>query len=403
MAIGDTITASRYNQIQSTVEFVLGVGNGDAGYGIQTTSSQIQAGNIVTAADINKLRADILAIYIHQRGSNIGFSTKKFNAATDVDSANNIFTITNHELATGQRVVYTVSASTTVIPGLINNRQYLVEVIDQSRFVLTSIDNQVVNIIGVSTGTHRFSTNLVKKLSESVNDADYITLDNLINILLNNRNQLEFESIGNNFTLEASRITSVRTNSWGGAAQAQSVFHEVSVEFDSLNARRYFFNTGSEIVLEASLTNFSGDPGSLLKFNNWSQLLSAISSVRFKSFETSVIGSGTTQAIGNFNLTNSYQTIFTKSGSGLYSDNTYVIKARSVNSRTISFLIEFNDLYVGTGNPNFLGEFGLDEKVEGRLSSRVSQLRATGTLINNIIKVIAPAPLYKNLKEVSVS
>lgn len=53
MAVGDIITAVRYNNIQDTVEDVLGVGSGNFGYGQNTASNQVPVEKIVTASDMN--------------------------------------------------------------------------------------------------------------------------------------------------------------------------------------------------------------------------------------------------------------------------------------------------------------------------------------------------------------
>ena len=49
MAVGDIITAVRYNNIQSTVEDVLGVGSANFGYGGSTASNQVPVEKIVAA------------------------------------------------------------------------------------------------------------------------------------------------------------------------------------------------------------------------------------------------------------------------------------------------------------------------------------------------------------------
>jgi len=195
--------------------------------------------------------------------------------------------------------------------------------------------------------------------------------------------------------LEANRTVSSRNAPWGGSTQLQSVFHEVRLTFANANARRHYFNTGSEIRFTASLTNFSGDVTGQSKFDNWSGMLTGMETISFKSIETTNTGSGTAQAIGNFDLTENFQTIFIKSGSSLYSDNTYVIKAKELNSSTIIFLIEFNDLHSGSGTGGFEN---IDDPVEGLLTSSVSQFRATGTSIGSVTKVIAPVPQYQNIR-----
>lgn len=327
MATGDIITATRYNQIQATVGSVLGIGAADSGYGIQLSSSQVNPTSIVTAEDMAKLRKDMLAIYVHQTGSNTEFS---------------------------------------------------LPIIEKEDFISDS------PIVGK-------------------NEYDIYTAES--NRLLTNRNNYgDFGSVTCNdplsivnYTLECNKIISTRSTSWGGDTQSQSIFHEVEVRFASANARRHFFNTGSQIRFRAELKNFpvGGAGAGQLKFNNWSDMFTAMGTIQFKSFETAVSpgAGGTTQTIGNFGLTNAYQVLFIKSGSGLYSDNTYIIKGKSLNASTISFLIEFNDLDVGSNQDGF---GPVDEPVEGTLTSRVDQFRATGTDIGNVTKVSVASPVYRN-------
>jgi hypothetical protein len=318
MATGDIITATRYNQIQATVSSVLGVGAADSGYGQQLQSSQVSSTQNITAQHMNRLRGDMLAAFIHQTGSNSGFTLPVLTAGTD----------------------------------------------------------------------------LVSDAPSGVGKNEYESYPIQANSLLTNRNTYSSQALLNNFTLESNRITSTRNTTWGGNSQSQSVFHEITVQFASANARRHFFNTGSEIRFSASLTNFPGGAGQN-KFNNWAGMFAGMGVISFKSFETTTTGSGTAQSIGNFNLTSTFQTIFIKSGSSVYSDNTYIIKSRSPNLQTIVFLIEFNDLHTGSNQ----GGFGpTDESVEGLLTSSVGQFRATGTSIGSVEKVIVPSPIYQNTR-----
>jgi hypothetical protein len=245
---------------------------------------------------------------------------------------------------------------------------------------------------GTNTG---FNLPLIVAGADLISDApslvgkkEYESYPILANMLLLDRNNYTSQSQLNNFSLEANKLVSVRTNSWGGTSQLQSVFHEIKVQFSNANERRYFFNTGSEIRFTATLSNFPGGEGQD-KFNNWVGMFSGMGAISFSSSKTTSTGTGTASLLGNFNLTQAYQIIFVKSGSGLYSDNTYIIKAKEIDSRTLSFLIEFNDLDTGSS---------IDNPVEGMLTSRVHQYRATGTTIANISKVISPVPVYQNTR-----
>jgi hypothetical protein len=72
---GNTIYAEDYNNIQSTAEFLLGTGLSDAGYG-QVVSSAIVSGqpapDLITVAQWNSLRNDLLKVRQHQTGVDEG-------------------------------------------------------------------------------------------------------------------------------------------------------------------------------------------------------------------------------------------------------------------------------------------------------------------------------------------
>ena len=69
MAVGDTITAARYNIIQARVAAVIGVGSGDEGYGQARASSTAAVGATITAQDMVNLFTDMTKIRLHQTGS----------------------------------------------------------------------------------------------------------------------------------------------------------------------------------------------------------------------------------------------------------------------------------------------------------------------------------------------
>ena len=69
MAVGDTITAARYNIIQARVAAVIGVGSGDEGYGQARASQTVAVGATVTAQDMTNLFTDMTKIRLHQTGT----------------------------------------------------------------------------------------------------------------------------------------------------------------------------------------------------------------------------------------------------------------------------------------------------------------------------------------------
>jgi hypothetical protein len=69
MAAGDQIDDVNYNTLQDKVQLLLGTGTGSRGYGQTVVSADVFAGNILTAAQWNALRNDILSVRVHQDGN----------------------------------------------------------------------------------------------------------------------------------------------------------------------------------------------------------------------------------------------------------------------------------------------------------------------------------------------
>lgn len=69
MAVGDTITAARYNTLQARVATVLGKGAGNEGYGQAVTSNQVSANTTIEAVHMSDLYTDMRKCRIHQTGS----------------------------------------------------------------------------------------------------------------------------------------------------------------------------------------------------------------------------------------------------------------------------------------------------------------------------------------------
>ena len=190
--------------------------------------------------------------------------------------------------------------------------------------------------------------------------------------------QAELASAGVNSTRNGA------INPWGGTSQPQAVNHTIKVSFTSEAARRGFFNAGGQIRFDSTI-NISAVPAdtNLQKNEDWLDIITNSGQVKFGRTATTSTGTGTSFAIGNEDLTSSYQNIFRKTGdvSGSYSENEYYIQVKKESNNTdITFNIVFNDLDVGLGNA--------DEYVAGILTSTVSHFRAAGTYVNT------PAPSY---------
>lgn len=72
MAVGDLITATRYNNLQSRINVIMGVGSGNSGYGQTLNSAQVAQGSNVDLVRVLNLRTDMLKARQHQTGNNEG-------------------------------------------------------------------------------------------------------------------------------------------------------------------------------------------------------------------------------------------------------------------------------------------------------------------------------------------
>jgi hypothetical protein len=187
-------------------------------------------------------------------------------------------------------------------------------------------------------------------------------------------------------------ISSQRTTSWNG-----TITHSFTVTFTDADHRRHFFNSGGEIWFDATLTGGSGS-----KDTDWQTILTNMGTIKFDHTATTSTGTGTGTAIGNYDLTSTYQTLFTKAGSAaVYSENEYEVRAKENSGSIIEFEVRFEDNDTGDQQPNSDSVGGgddgqdpagpaVDENVGGTLDSTIRQRRATGS------NVSVPSPSYAN-------
>jgi hypothetical protein len=67
---GNTILLADYNNIQTKISNILGVGAGQSGYGQALASTQVSAGSVIDDVHWDNLRADLLKARQHQTGVN---------------------------------------------------------------------------------------------------------------------------------------------------------------------------------------------------------------------------------------------------------------------------------------------------------------------------------------------
>ena len=236
--------------------------------------------------------------------------------------------------------------------------------------LLNDINNVNGHIFGSNTTLSVITTGdtIGANASDGDTNAGFNAFLSRVEILEANQNLVD----GTQSTVEPA-ITSSRTSEWNG-----TVTHTFTVTFNDANHRRYFFNTGGEVWLEANIT---GD--ATAKAQDWNTMFVNQGIIKFQKNATTNTGTGTSQAVGNYNVTTSYQKIFEKNGSAAnYSENIYRIQAKEVSSAQLQFKIEFQDN--DAGDPNF------DENIGGTLTSTIKQKRATGSF------VAVTSPAYAN-------
>ena len=295
------ITAARINNLQSSISLILGTGSGQDGYGQSVTSVPVNnTGDVVEAADMNAIYADILKARVHQVGAgDIGIAEVVQNLNTVAETTSTFVSD---------------AGVTTVDPD--------------------GFKKGVLDFEGLMT-----QVQTDKAVMHSTQAA-----------------------------LEPA-IASARSSNWNGL-----IYHEVAVTFTSANTRRFFFNTGGELRISANNTGASTPKGL-----DWAALCSEVGTIKFNAETTTATGGGGS-SIGNYDLTSSYQDVYTKTGSGSYSGvyagNLYTVKARSDIPTRIIFRIDFNDVVVDNN---------IDNNVDGRLESTLQHLRADGD-----VTVVAP-------------
>jgi hypothetical protein len=93
MAVGDLITATRYNNLQSRINVIMGTGSGNSGYGQALVSGQVAVGSNVDLVRVLNLRTDMIKARQHQTANNEAPSpgTGAFPLVTTADQVTDAF------------------------------------------------------------------------------------------------------------------------------------------------------------------------------------------------------------------------------------------------------------------------------------------------------------------------
>jgi len=138
-------------------------------------------------------------------------------------------------------------------------------------------------------------------------------------------NRLDIEAVEMSLNAGGS---SVRTTNWGAAIDC--TFRYTLTSFDRA---RYFFNSGGALNISAAITSYSTGTG--WDGAGFNEIFTTMGTVLMNHTETTQSGAGgTPTSIGYYDLTTNYQTIFSQTGSGAYTDAVLLIEARYGSSGT---------------------------------------------------------------------
>lgn len=293
-AQGEIVEASDYNALISAINNIFGIGNGNAGYGGNST-------NVSLSALINVNSAESVD-------------------AIDWQNLRNSFA----DVATHQN---------TVLPDTLPSLS-LLDVGDILTF--------------------------------------FASLNSSSNITAVTNNRL---IVGAGNTTITTKLTDQRTDPW-----SDFIRHEFDVTFTSPDNARYYFNTGGQIRLNASLMPSTSSPQN----DSWEAGLSANSPYTFS-------------AANYYSLTGSFtvlrQVIANGGGSAYaYTNNLWTISARRVdspgsngsNGAVIRFRSDFLD-----GHSNTFFDF-----VDGVFTSTIEEVRSTGVFVR-------PSPVFSTTQSIS--
>lgn len=181
-----------------------------------------------------------------------------------------------------------------------------------------------------------------------------------------------------NMALTASALTTTRTTVWGAGGGV--ITAQMTVDFQSENAARYFFNTGGDIRIGLNHPITSSPIDSY-----WNSILNNLS-ISLRARQTVALSGtfGTGTAIGYYNLLPTYQTVYGgfNLGSGAYSTNDFYIEAK-VNS-----VVGLNG---GNGTSITFRIFLVDEQTKA--ATVAAGTTATLSYLRAASGIVRPAPI----------
>lgn len=330
---GTRATATDFNNIQSTVSSVMGVGSGQTGYGQAVASSQVTAGSVISTTQWTNIRSDMSKARQHQT-----------NVAV-VDGAASIAANRGSPYQTLQ----ILTSSTTISE----------DIRDQYNQFATGIntDKALANTGQLSAAAAPSGiTNPISRAGAWGGAS-------------------QAQSLSHTFTL-----------TFAGYTQG-------SLTVSAADHARCFFNAGGIVQLTSSRSGTAATT----KDTDWTNMLAGINILNFAGTSTSFISPGAVNAGGtissgtgfhNLTVGAAATTILSQSSSvSKYAENRYLVSVSRPTSSTLRFTITWQDNDIGddtTPADAFVNR--VDESVTGTINSSIFVRRP------NTVSVDVPAP-----------
>tara|TARA_B110000305_G_scaffold238633_1_gene304470 strand:- start:826 stop:1812 length:987 start_codon:yes stop_codon:yes gene_type:complete len=185
----------------------------------------------------------------------------------------------------------------------------------------------------------------------------------------------KFNVYASNLTIQPLPAASSTKPSSSWSTKIWQIF---TVTFATELDRRHFFNAGGQIRFSATV-NYTG---SQAKTVDWQSMLGSMGVTSFKATQTTnALGVGSGTNTGNYDLSNGYRQVYSRSSGSVYANNVYRIyaaeQATSDSTSAIRFKVEMQD-----GSPTN-SSWGIDEYVTGTFNSIIETSSANSEILIN--------------------
>jgi hypothetical protein len=240
MAVGDPITAARYNIIQSTVSNVLSTGSGDSGYGQALQSNQVAQNQLIEDDHMNTLRLDIRKAYLHQNNS---YPTLTVVSTADTVTDNTL----NNSYATFETLATNINTNrNTISASRLTTGSTASSYVRTTTWNATRVGNFTVTFASTNAARHFFNSGGAVQIDMSVT-AGTVKNDDWNTMFITNMGTLTFANLassrsGAGGTLTSSVAYTTLTTSYqtvyssvGGGVYTASNF-DIQVRFTDISS-----------------------------------------------------------------------------------------------------------------------------------------------------------------------